>query len=208
MHNPSRLLTPSNRCWSCWARVTRRSSAHRSANTMKTTFAIFFVLVCASIAIAGDAAKVATIGLEGVGDVTSICQVRGKSYDLNLPPKRLASAPAWRMRPGEEPSVSSAKALSAAKEQLFKAFTDGAEWEVQRISIERVPEPAGVTFGLKERWFYEVSFAPPEALRVESFLPQEYRVYVLMDGSIIAPVERKAENAEPAAAPNAAAPHR
>jgi len=53
-----------------------------------------------------------------------------------------------------------------------------------------------------------VAFAPPEALKGGYALPQEYPIYVLMDGSVIAPIERKAENAELGAPPNAVPPHR
>jgi hypothetical protein len=87
------------------------------------------------------------------------------------------------MNPGEEPKISAGKALSAARQQLSKAFADGRAWQVQRIWLERFPEPPGLSFGLKDRWFYEVAFAPPEALKGGYALSQEYPIYVLMDGS-------------------------
>ncbi len=177
---------------------------------MKTSLAPLLIVVSTWLAAAADPTNSAVpeIRMDGVGDLMSSCEVRGKRYELNLSPKRLISAPAWKIKAGKEPNLSPAKALLAARQELLKTFADGAAWEVERISVEHFPEPAGVSFGLRDRWYYEISFSPPEALEGQAPFPQEYRVYVLMDGSVIAPRERKQQSPKSGASPSAAPPHR
>jgi hypothetical protein len=67
--------------------------------------------------------------------------------------------------------------------------------------------PATATDGLRDKWYYQVTFTPPEPDRPFGLQPS-FTVYVLSDSTVVAPTDSGIDDIEQGAAPNAAPPHR
>ena len=80
-----------------------------------------------------------------------------------------------------------------ARRELVKAFTDGQKWSLDRVEIQRFPdEITGTMTDFNDRWFYEISFKPPESAKSPSPELEYYSIFVLTDGSVVAPKETPA----------------
>ena len=80
-----------------------------------------------------------------------------------------------------------------ARRELVKAFTDGQKWSLDRVEIQRFPdEITGTMADFNDRWFYEISFKPPESAKSRSPELEYYSIFVLTDGSVVAPKETPA----------------
>ena len=111
--------------------------------------------------------------------------VRGKEYVLSLSDSRLAATPPWRIGGAEEPRLLPGKAVLRARRELGRQFPDAAAWTIDRITLERVASIDAATGTLAEshQWYYEIGFIPPESTAPHG---DSYRVWVLMDGTVVA----------------------
>lgn len=135
------------------------------------------------------------------------CHVRGKFYSLNLTSERLRKTPAWDVARCDNPPVLPGKALALAGKELSRTFADAGRWTLRRVELEQSSQIPGVKDDLWNRWYYRVTFAPPENQRTED-MADGYEVCVLMDGAAVAPMQTAEPGSEPGAAPNATPPHR
>jgi hypothetical protein len=126
----------------------------------------------------------------------SPCVVRGKSYTLKLTSDRIRKTPGWDATKSLEPEISPGKALNTARRELTKTFSDASRWGVQSINLEQCFQIPGVLNDLWDRWYYTVTFSPPEA-QPGPDSPQSYRVYVLMDGGVVTPSDVSTDESEP-----------
>jgi hypothetical protein len=122
--------------------------------------------------------------------------VRGKFYSLNLTSELLRKTPVWDVTRCENPAVLPGKALALAGKELSRTFTDASRWTLRRVELEQSFQIPGVRDDLWNRWYYRVTFSPPENQRAED-MADGYEVCVLMDGTVVAPTQTDEQGSEP-----------
>jgi len=111
--------------------------------------------------------------------------LNGGCWVLRVTASELLTVPVWR-ESDEAPPLSPRAATNASRLVLRELVKDGDEWELERISLRRIPLAPDL-------WVYEVEFLnplpplPPNT--VGSLGRTPLSLIVLMDGRAVAPVK-------------------
>jgi hypothetical protein len=111
--------------------------------------------------------------------------VGGKDYETTVTQEMLKQAPQWQPE-SEHPPLSPRRALELAEEYAKENFKQDKDWVRKLEAISLTPYAGG--------WFWDVSYAwspkPPMAL---GGLQPFAHVFVLMDGTVVAPDKKAAD---------------
>jgi hypothetical protein len=97
----------------------------------------------------------------------------GKRYDFEVTAEQLTNCPAW-VEGQDNPPLPARRAIEIATNYLPKLFPDAEKWEMSGFSVI----PVG------EKWVYLVQFIEPAPENVSEHLTTEFKIVVLMNGSV------------------------
>ena len=188
----------------------RRRLAERFRDSIRATCLanVLLLLTLACLCVACHSTKTSVASeTEATGWTENrSCHARGKNYLLSLSEDRLRGTPRWKLGEGENPRLSPGKAVSLARRELRRVFPDAHRWSVGLVALKSASEPPRATDALRDRWYYEVAFAPPEPERPFD-IAQSYVIYVLSDGGLVTPKDSGVDDIK-VVVPKAAPPHR
>ena len=126
---------------------------------------------------------------------TSSCNVGGRNYLITLAGGRVRNTPTWQFKDGENPSILPGKAVAIARRELRGSFGDANNWSIRSITLKSAFRELGQREDLRDKWYYEFIFTPPRP-KYPFNIEEAYIIYVLSDGTVVAPEDSHIDDIE------------